>query len=494
MLIQELIKQDFLKSVRSSGFYRSAFSKVFYTLMGAYFAAILLFLGFSLHKILLESGSHNNPLLQICGALLYTILTGLALRFVMQSLTTFNLPPYQVLNIKRSALVNFIILKPLFNPINYLTLLVIVPFSIKYVADIYSPLVAVSFVWAYINIIWFNSMFASFLKRKFGPSFRNTLIVFAILGSVIGLEFLKVFSLFNVSLVAFRFIILNPVGWVVISCSAVIAFGLNKWFFYQNYYAETFNKYAKQAKAIMTDFGFLNRFGIEGELMAMELKLILRHKRPKSMMFMSVFFLFYGLIFYPQKIYQDSNGMLFFVAIFSTGLAMLMFGQWTISWDSAHFDGLMTKNVSAETYVRANYKLLASFAILSFVLTTPYFLFGWKIMFMHITAFLLNIGVNLFILLYFATYNTKRIDLSKSSAMNYQGVSVKNFLVILPIMFFPIFFVWLLSSVFSLAVALSSFSVIGIVGLICTKPLINLCAKQFQDRKYALAEGFRESE
>lgn len=70
-----------------------------------------------------------------------------------------------------------------------------------------------------------------------------------------------------------------------------------------------------------------------------------------------------------------------------------------------------------------------AFAIGSFVLTTPYFFF-WnetKIMLMHITAFLFNSGVNIFVLLFFATYNTKRIDLSKSSAMNYQGSLSKTF-------------------------------------------------------------------
>lgn len=494
MLIINLIKQDFLKSVRSSGFYKNLVANIFYGLMGLYFLAIFLFLGFNLHKILLESGSRYNPLLQICGALFYTMFTGLSFRFMLQSLTTFNLTPYQVLNIKRSTLVNFIVLKPLFNPMNYWTLMIMIPFALKYIVTYYGFQEALSFTWMYVNIIWFNSLLASFLKRKFGPSFRNTLILIAIFGSVIALEYFKIFSLFNVSLAVFSFLVLNPAGWVISLACSGFAFALNKWFFSQNYYAETFNKFARKSKAIMTDFAFLNRFGIEGELMSMELKLILRHKRTKSILYMTGFFLLYGLIFYPQKIYQEQNGMLFFVAIFVTGLAMLMFGQWVVSWDSSHFDGLMTKNVTAQSYVQANYKLLAVFAIASFVLTTPYFFFGWKIMFMHITAFLFNVGVNIFVLLFFSTYNTKRIDLSKSSAMNYQGVTLKNFLVQIPMLLVPILMVWLLSTFFSLTVALLVLSTLGIIGLVFTRPLINLCVKQFQDRKYILAEGFRQSE
>lgn len=494
MLIANLIRQDFLKSVRSSGFYKNLVANIFYGLMGLYFLAIFLFIGFNLGDMLMKSGSQHNPLLQICGALFYTMFTGLSFRFIMQSLTTFNLPPYQVLNIKRNTLVNFIILKPLFNPMNYWTLFIMLPFALKYVAVVYGGLEALSFVWTYINIIWFNSLLASFLKRKFGPSFRNTLILIAIFGAAAALEYFKIFSLFNVSLAVFSFLVLNPLGWAVSLGFSLLAFLLNKWFFSQNYYAETFNKFASKSKAIMTDFAFLNRFGIEGELMAMELKLILRHKRTKSILYMTGFFLLYGLIFYPQKIYQEQNGMLFFVAIFITGLAMLMFGQWVVSWDSSHFDGLMTKNVTAKSYVQANYKLLAAFAVASFVLTTPYFLFGWKIMFMHIAAFLFNIGVNIFVLLFFSTYNTKRIDLSKSSAMNYQGVTIKNFLVQIPMLLVPILLMWLLSAFFGYEMGLFVLSALGIGGLIFSRPLINVCVKQFQNRKYILAEGFRQSE
>jgi hypothetical protein len=483
-----------LKNVRSTGFYKSLIAGIFYGLLGLYFVALFLFLGFNLDKILFETGSKYNPLQQFNGALLYTLLTGLSFRFVMQSLTTFDLPPYQVLNIKRNTLVNFVILKPLFNPMNYWTLLIVVPFAIKYVALYYGVLEAISFVWMYVAAIWFNSLLASFLKRKYGPSFANTLVLLAIFLALVALEYFKVFSLFSLSLSATSFVVLNPLGCLIALATAVFAYGLNKWFFSRNYYAETFNKHANRQKTIMTDFSFLNRFGMAGELMAMEIKLILRHKRTKSVLFMSGFFLFYGLIFYPQKIYADSNGMLFFVAIFITGLMMLMFGQWLISWDSSHFDGLMTKNIPAQTYIKANYYLMAAFGVVSFLLTTPYFFFGQKIIFMHISAFLYNMGVNVFVLLFFSTYNTKRIDLSKSSAMNYQGVSVKNFLVMLPMLAFPVTAMWLLTTFFSWELALSVFSVIGIIGIIFSPKIIQASVKQFQARKYMLAQGFRESE
>ncbi|MHB9141093.1 MAG: DUF5687 family protein, partial [Paludibacter sp.] len=262
----------------------------------------------------------------------------------------------------------------------------------------------------------------------------------------------------------------------------------------QNYYPERFNVKLKGDKVRTTQLSFLNRFGIIGELISVEIKLILRHKRTKSILYMSGFFLLYGLMFYTQPVYAKSNGMLFFVAMFITGLLMFMYGQWTISWDSSHFDSLMTRNIPIRTYLNANYYLLVAFNLICFVLTTPYFYFGMKIVYMHVAAFIFNIGVNVFLLLFLATFNTKRIDLSKAQVMNYQGTTFKSFLIVLPIMFIPMIIVAALSALTSMTVALWTLTLLGIAGIVFRKYLITVCVNQFNRRKYKLAEGFREGE
>lgn len=186
--------------------------------------------------------------------------------------------------------------------------------------------------------------------------------------------------------------------------------------------------------------------------------------------------------------------MLFFVAMFMTGLLMLMFGQWMISWDSGHFDSIMTRNIPIRSYLNANYYFMIALNIICFVLTTPYFLFGMKIVYLHSAAFIFNIGVNIYLLMFLATYNTKRVDLSKSSAMNYQGTTYKSFLIVLPIMFLPMLIVGLMTMFASLAAALWTLTILGITGILLRKQLITICVNQFNRRKYKLAEGFREGE
>jgi len=495
MLFLNLIKHEWRKSVRAQGFYKNLAVSLMLGFFGLYMASVLLLLGFSLDEILEKVHNTLNPLELVNGGMLYIVLLGLSFRFFMQQLNTFNLPPYQVLPVKRSSLINFLLLKSLLSPINYFFLLVIIPFTVQSVVKYYDATVGIRFVLSFVFIVWFNSLMAAFLKRKFGPGFLSFIIVVLILVGIAALEYFRIFSIFDISKSFFNFIIFRPFGLIIPLLMAFTALMLNKWFFSQNYYPENFNRKMKSDdKTVATDLSFLNRFGVIGELISLELKLILRHKRTKSILYMSGFFLFYGLIFYTKDIYANNNGLLFFVAMFMTGLLMLMYGQWSISWDSGHFDSLMTRNIPVRTYLNANYYLMIAFNVICFVLTTPYFLFGEKIMFMHIAAFIFNVGVNVYLLLFLATFNTKRVDLSKSSAMNYQGTTYKSFLIVLPIMFVPMILVWVLSSLTSISVALWTLTALGLAGILFRNQMITLCVSQFNRRKYKLAEGFREGE
>jgi hypothetical protein len=495
MVVFDLFKQQFKQGIRSRGFYKNMIINIIMGLFSLYMAAMLLFIGFFLGDLLTKMDTKLNPVELFNGVMLWLIIIAVLFRFFIQQLNTMNLPAYQMLPIKRSSLINFLILKPLLSPFNYITLLLVIPFAAKTIPLYYNGLVAFQFVINFIFIIWFDSLFAAFLKRKFGPKIWSIFILLGIIAVLGVLEYFQWFSLFNISLIVFNFLIQNIFGSLLLLLLPLGGFLLNKWFFARNYYPESFNKISiKQETTSTASLSFLDRFGIIGDLISVELKMLLRHKRTKSLIYLSVFFLFYGLIFYTNDLYGGRIGMLFFCALFVTGFMMMMYGQWVISWDSTHFDALMTKNIPVRSYINANYYLLAAFNIASFVLTMPYFYFGKHIVYMHIAAFLFNTGISIPVLLYFATFNRKRIELSQANAFNYQGTTFKNFLIIIPILLIPLIIVGILSVIFNDTVALWTIAIIGLLGLCFHKPILNLCVKQFNAQKYNLAQGFREKE
>jgi hypothetical protein len=498
MVVIDLLKQEWLKTRRSKAFYKNLTVNILIGAGAVYFCSMLLILGFQISAVLeqFHAVAGLSPTELLNGTIVYAMIAGIIIRLFMQSLGTVNLFSYQLLPIRRSIIVNFLLLKSVFSPFNYFTLFFIVPFAATTVNSYYGGTVAMRFVVNSVFLIWFNSLFTAFLKRRFASNIKSFIVIFFIVAAAVSLEYFKLFSLYRISLSTFGFLLHNPMGSIMIFVLPASAFVLNRWFFARNYYPEYFNR--KAARSSLETKGinlsFFDRFGAIGDFMTMELKLVLRHKRTRALLYMSIFFLFYGLMFYTNDRYGNSDGFVFFIAMFMTGLLMFMYGQWIISWDSAYFDGLMTKNIPVRHYIQANYNLLVIANVICFILTTPYFFFGIKIIQMHIAAFLFNTGINTILLLYFATYNTKRIDLSQNSAFSQQGTTFKNFLIVVPMMFIPMGIITLLSLFVETLTILSVLSGIGITGIVFHRSMIRLCVRQFNKRKYALAEGFRASE
>ncbi len=493
MIQTELFKHQWLKTFRAPGYYKNLTVNILLGFFALYMSTILIVLGFNFPKIIQETTPQYSAAEAFNGMLIYVVLGALMIRYFMQTLNSLNLQPYQVLPVKRNTLVNYVLLKPLLNPVNYVTLLFAVPFSITGISKTYGIAGALGFLILAVFLIWFNTLFASYLKRKFGSSTWGSIGVLAFIGIIVLLEYLKVFSLFDVSRRIFDFILSSPLITLSVFILPVAAYLLNKLFFANNYYAENFNEKVTKKRTYDKSFSFMERFGKQGELMLLNIKLILRNKRTKSTLYVSLLFLLYGLMFYSD-LYQDKPGFLFFAAMIITGALMLMFGQWIISWNGPHFDALMTKGIDARDYVKANYNLMMLFNIVSFIVTTPYFLYGKEIITLQIVAFLYNMGVNTFLLLFFATFNTKRLELNQGSAMNYQGTTYKNFLIVIPIMIGPMVVMGIASLFSATQVILWIFAALGILGILFSRQLISLCVAQFLRRKYAMCEGFRKKE
>ena len=181
-------------------------------------------------------------------------------------------------------------------------------------AAYYDGAMALRFVVAFELMVWCNSLLASFLKRRFGSGLLSFVLVLVVFGVIFLLEYLHVFSLFAISRALFGFIVMNPIGLLIPLGAVVVAFLLNKCFFAQNFYPEKFNSKLQNSRTATANLSFLDRFGVIGELISVQIKLMLRHKRTRTILFLSTLFLFYGLLFYTND--HQSDGMRFFLLHF----------------------------------------------------------------------------------------------------------------------------------------------------------------------------------
>jgi hypothetical protein len=95
------------------------------------------------------------------------------------------------------------------------------------------------------------------------------------------------------------------------------------------------------------------------------------------------------------------------------------------------------------------------------------------------------------VILYPGTYNTKRVDLSKGAFFNYAGVNAVHFILILPVIGFPLVLYWVVSFVTTPETGLIITGLFGLTGLFFYRQLTGIVTRQFLTRKQKILHGFR---
>jgi hypothetical protein len=266
-------------------------------------------------------------------------------------------------------------------------------------------------------------------------------------------------------------------------------------FYYKNAYLEVLTS-KSNSTFINGSIGFLSRFGVVGEMADVEWKLILRHKKSRSYLLISVLFLFYGVIFYGDGAlgggHSDMSMMYVFIGIFITGVFMIQYGQLFLSWNSNTFDFYMSRPRGLSALVRGKYLLFVLISFLCFLLTVPYVFYGIDILWAHIALFLFNMGVTIHLVVYLALWKPKPMDLNKGSFFNYEGIGLAQYLMVIPIAVIPYAIYLPFYFKFSHLAGLAALGVVGVVGIIFHEKASQIAVNRLIRQKYDVSSSFRQ--
>ena len=177
-----------------------------------------------------------------------------------------------------------------------------------------------------------------------------------------------------------------------------------------------------------------------------------------------------------------------------TGFAAMNYGQFLCAWEAKFFDGIFTRNINIEDYYRAKFRLLAFLVGISFILSLFYGIMDIELMMSHTAFAVYNVGVNIFILMFFSTYQRKKIDLDAGSAFNYQGTSAVQFLIMLPLLVVPVFIFFAVSFFFGKTTGYVVITAVGLASLALYNFWIKGIADNFREKKHNMAVGFRRKD
>lgn len=491
-MISTFVQHELKAFWRSKNTGKTVAIRIVMGILVLYLLLNVLVIAFYMDKILDKAFPDEDMIPAFCSIILYYYLFDLLMRLQLQELPTLRVQPYLTLPIKRNTLVGYLSFTAILSVFNLWPLILFTPFTFKIIAHEHGAGIAALFILGIIGLTVFNNYLALYIKRKSNLNGWIFLVAAAVLILAgIGDFSWHLYSISKASGFLFGHMISQPV-WVLLPLlSGALMYYFNFLYLKDNLYLEELGSRKASAYKSSTEIPLLGYFGHIGDLTANEIKLILRNKRPRSSLVVSLFFMFYGLIFYTNPQYQHMPGIKLLPAILMTGIFIISYGQYMFSWQASHFDGILVSKVEFKDFLRAKYLLFSLISTIVFILTIPYVYFGWHVLLVHFAMYLWNLGINTTIVLFFANRNYKRIDLSKGASFNWEGVGATQLLLSIPLMVGPYLIYWPFSLSGHADVAYVALGIVGLLFILTRSYWIKLLEKDFLTKRYTIAEGFR---
>ncbi|MDB4010675.1 DUF5687 family protein [Polaribacter sp.] len=484
-MISHFLKLERKQFFRSAAFGKSIGIKILMGFFGLYLIAMFLFMGIGAFYGLKKFFPEQDPLVVVNAFLLYAIIGDLIFRYLMQQLPVMHIQPFLTLPIHKNNIVHYVLLKSSFSFFNVMGLFFYIPFSLVLIKEGYA--VPGVLGWCALMMLLIQSVnFLNFLINKNKTAFG---VLFVLLIGFFLTQHYQLFDLPGTLGKGFDFVYRDPIYSLLGLVLLLVLYQLNfKQLRSLIYLDEAVSQKVKEANTV--DLSWTEKFGDVAPFIKNDIRLIWRNKRTKTVFLMSFLFLFYGLIFYTMDAYKDSLPMLMFASLFVTGGFTLNYGQFIPAWDSAHYKMLMSQSFRYRKFLESKWFLMVAMTTLLYILSFPYLYFGTDIFLMITAGAIFNIGFNSLFLLYAGSFNRKRIDLTKGGLGNTQGTGATQFLIIIPLMLFPMLLFWVFDKFVGYNSGFVVVAAVGITSLLLKNYAMNFIEKKYIKDKYAMINAF----
>lgn len=489
---QNLLSLAWRETIRSAYWGKSLATSIGLGLLALYFSANFLFLGIFIPDILAKQFPNDDPVSKFNSMVLAYLAIDLIVRQLMQKLPTVSFKPLLLQNIRRKTIADYLLTRSVLNFFNVLPFFLLVPVTIKLVAETHSGMVTAAWFLSLLILIFSNHFLAIYLKWRFNEAEYGFFILLAALAGMFAINHFRIVDLSGGMGKLLDLILVYPAIFVVLVLLPVMFYFLNVRFLLSRMFINMLS--GKQKEEKIRDYSWLDRLGENGRFIALELKLIWRNKRPRSVAMMTVIMLAYGLLIYRPQPGHGIPGFAFILGgIIMVGMFSISYGQFFPAWHSNYFSMLMCQRLTMKQFLRSFYMLVTVISVICYVLTLPYALFFPKIVYTHLVMLLYNLGVNIPIMFWVGMYSKKRLDLNQSSVMNYQGMGATQWLGALPLMLGPVSLFYLFKLAFGDIGGYIALGTLGFIGILFHSVIIDFFSKQYRKQKHQLIKNYKNS-
>lgn len=487
MILKNLISLEWRFFKRSSSYNFNLFLKILLGIAAAFYALLILSLGVALYYILEDEGL--EPFQTVNKFLIYWWVGDLMFRYFLQKLPVTSVRPLLIQPISKRKLTHYLLGKSAFSFYNIYPIFFFLPFSVTLIINDFSIIQVILWNVAIIGLTIFNNYLNLAINNK------NTLfiiIVTLVFGSAAAQYYNVIIDITEYTVYVFDSFYSTYWTFFIPVLLAIVMYNFNYKYFYKSLYLdEAMSTHSESVN--IKDYSWLERFGLMGTFLKNDLRLILRNKRSKNTIWVSIFFLFYGLFFFTSSDY-DNDFWLIFAGIMVPAGFLFTFGGYVPSWDSAYYQLMMSQNIKYRDYLASKWWLMVVVTAVSVILCFPYILFGTKYYLAILVGGLYNIGVNAHLTLLSGAFVKTPIDLTtgKKPFGDKQSFNTKTILLTLPKLLLPFLIYFAFKYNFNEKTGFIAIGIFGLLGLFFRNYIFNVIEKIYKQEKYSTIKAYQE--
>lgn len=492
-IFKELWKQGKLASKRNPMFDKSKTAKIWIYIGVAFWAGYLIFLGVMLGVALRGEHVYRSQLLGTLILIPFVMVIDFLMRFPFQQTPTQEVKPYLLLPVRKQRIIDFLLIRSGLDLFNLFWFFLFIPFGCVTIIGYFGILSLISYLFCIWILIIINNYWHLLCRTLMNESLVWLLLPISIYGGIISLIFIpKKFPAANILLnigegyLNFNLLYIIP----------TIAIGVLLWIICSNLMKKLVYKEINRVDDTkikhLSEYKFLDKYGLLGEFFRLELKMLFRNRATKMSMrvILICVIAFCGVMSFTP-VYNDAFGKFFVTtyAFCAVGVTLL---QRIMAFEGNYIDGLMVRKECILTLLKAKYNLATLFVILPFCLLIPAIIKAKITLLFVISVAFFCSGFVYFLLFQLAVYNTETVPLNTKISARQSTSSMQKVItfaaLLLPMGIYPIM-EWACGQKLGDSILL----VIGIAFILTSNIWLRNIYQRFMARRYKNMEDFRDS-
>lgn len=472
---------------------RNKFMKVFVYIFVAFWAIYLMFFGVIIGQI----DNLNYEIFDLLdGFMVFFLAFDFFIRLSFQETPAQRLKPYKLLPVNQKKALDIFILRTLKSPYNLFWLFFWVPFAFFSLFRFYGTIGLIGFSLGWVLLYAANGLWFLIWRSIAKSNSFIYLIPFAIYAMFAFTGVIADFGqdwLFNSCIWLGRtFCSFNPLGFIILLMLLSVFFLLCRRIQAWRVYDEIAD--VDNIESVKnSEMRWLNRFGIVGEYLKLEIKSLKRNKLvKKSFISGLICVLMFSCLFAFTDVYDNSVFMECFICMYCFACLGTITLTNIMCAEGNYIDFLMSRKESVLFLLKAKYYFNCLLLILPFVFAIMPVLKG-KLLLVEILGCLFFVSGCVFPFLFQqAVYNKQTLPLNAQIIA--KGRNTKSQAIVSMVaLFVPMIIMSLLLNFFSRQTASLIMISIGLVGTLASGIWIKNIYRRFLKRRYVNMEGFRDT-